>query len=112
MNIKKKKKKNPDPSGPQFPYLSQSWCHIYKNNTLLLHKTTIRIKYDDSFTPCLVFTNILYLYSHDTSSAIEPKETSVPHHLLLNSYSMYFNSQILFATDYTLTYTNLWVLTV
>ena len=84
----------------------------FKNNTLLLHKTTIRIKYDDSFTPCLVFTNILYLYSHDTSSVIEPKETSVPHHLLLNSYSMYFNSQILFATDYTLSYTNLWVLTV
>ena len=47
MNIKKKKS---DPSGPQFP-----WCHIYKNNTLLLHKTTIRIEYDDSFTPCLVF---------------------------------------------------------
>ena len=61
MNIKEKS----DPSGPQFPC-----CHIYKNNTLLLHKTTIKIKYDDSFTPRLVFTNILHLYSHDTSSVI------------------------------------------
>ena len=39
MNIKEKS----DPSGPQFPC-----CHIYKNNTLLLHKTTIKIKYDET----------------------------------------------------------------